>query len=183
MSGGKKNKGKQKEKETKKSKKQKQQEEASGRGKSPHTSVNDWSQPGVTGHDWSQPPAAANDWSQPQAGAQDWTQHTTTTYPWQAAPQPSAYDWSQPIMGKKGKQKGKQVNADAGEALFGGGYPAYYAPGNSWTLGYAGTTPRSAFEGKFAVAETDGEGLFEAYNAMYGRHRPALQRILWAMVR
>ena len=83
----------------------------------------------------------------------------------------------------KGKQKGKQVNADAGEALFGGGYPAYYAPGNSWTLGYAGTTPRSAFEGKFAVAETDGEGLFEAYNAMYGRHRPALQRILWAMVR
>ncbi|EJD53778.1 hypothetical protein AURDEDRAFT_180191 [Auricularia subglabra TFB-10046 SS5] len=110
---------------------------------------------------------AANDWSEPPP----------------LTPAPSQYDWSGMSQGKKGKQHKaahQQAAPDGADALFTGGYQAYYTPSQSYTL-YAGAHEEpSAFDGSFAVSDTEGYALLDARNALFGRHRPSIQRIHWA---
>lgn len=106
---------------------------------------------------------AANDWSEPPP----------------LTPAPAQYDWSGMGQGKRARQH-QQATPDRPDALFAGGYQAYYTPAHSHTL-YAGAHEQpSAFDGAFAVTTTEKTALEEAKYALFGPHRPSIQRIHWA---
>ncbi|KZW04035.1 hypothetical protein EXIGLDRAFT_12460 [Exidia glandulosa HHB12029] len=135
---------------------------------------------------------ATDDWSQPAAPqAWDWSQETEGKKKkgkQKGAPATSVDGFIMDAFGGAGagaQYTGYSPAAQSytmNHATYGGG--AGYTGGAGAGFGAGGMgmpSPRmpTAFDGAFAVASSEGQGIQDAWTALYGRHRPSIGRIHW----